>query len=82
MPSGGRLEIRVKQCTAQAVMLEVSDSGIGIDASPIKQGRAGLGLTIVRSVVARQGGALRIVSRPTGGTVAAVMLPTSSSSAA
>ena len=79
MAGGGMLELRVKQCTPQAVMLEVSDSGIGLEASSGKPNRfgAGLGLTIVRSVVARQGGALRLVTRPTGGTTAAVMLPTS-----
>ncbi len=79
MAAGGKLEVRVKQCTPQAVMLEVSDTGIGLEASASKSGpvKAGLGLTIVRSVVARQGGALRFVSRPTGGTTASVMLPTS-----
>ncbi len=81
MPSGGRLDVRVKQCTPQAVMLEVSDTGIGTTDStkpPPKMRGPGLGLTIVRSVVARQGGALRMVSRPTGGTTVAVMLPASS----
>jgi signal transduction histidine kinase len=81
MAGGGRLEVRVKQCTPSAVMLEVSDTGIGIDASPTKPARAGLGLTIVRTVVARQGGALRIVSRPTGGTTAAILLPSSAAPA-
>lgn len=77
MPSGGRLDINVKQATSQAVLLEVSDTGNGF-ANPSKPGRLGngLGLGIVRNVVARQGGALRILARPTGGTTVAVMLPT------
>jgi signal transduction histidine kinase len=84
MPGGGRLEIRVKQATSQAVLVEVSDTGVGFeDASKTaKAGRTGhgLGLAIVRNVVARQGGALRIVPRSSGGTTVALMLPTSSAS--
>jgi len=88
MPRGGRIEILVKQCTSQAVMLEVSDTGSGIppegtivSSKPGRQG-VGLGLSIVRTVVARQGGALRIVDRQGGGTTVAVMLPTTQSAAA
>lgn len=81
MPKGGRLEIHIKQCTPQAVLLEVSDTGMGMapDATAVsaKPGRfgTGLGLTIVRTVVARQSGALRIVTRETGGTTFAITLP-------
>jgi signal transduction histidine kinase len=82
MANGGRLEIVAKQCTAQAAMLEVSDTGTGIPPTGTlissKPGRngPGLGLTIVRTVVARMSGALRIVDRPGGGTTIAIMLPT------
>jgi signal transduction histidine kinase len=80
MPSGGRVDITVKQCTLQAVMIEVSDNGTGFaqTSSSTKPGRGpGIGLTIVRSVIARQGGAIRILARQGGGTTVAVMLPTS-----
>lgn len=86
MPDGGRLEVAVRACTSQAVMLEISDTGTGVAdaASSTKGGRngVGLGLTIVRSVIARHGGALRIVARPSGGTTVAVMLPTSAAASA
>jgi len=87
MATGGQLEISLRQCTSQAVMLEVSDSGVGIvnnGTASTKPGRsgAGLGLAIVRSVVARQGGALRILPRATGGTTVAVMLASSASALA
>lgn len=84
MPSGGRLDIVVKQCTAQAVMIEVSDTGTGFapqnqnTPTSAKPGRGfGLGLTIVRGVVARQGGSMRMLQRESGGTTVALMLPTS-----
>lgn len=79
MPDGGRLDLVVKQATSQAVLLEVSDSGHGFNgAAEPKPGRhgAGLGLTIVRNVISRHGGALRMVARKQGGTTVAIMLPT------
>jgi signal transduction histidine kinase len=77
MPSGGKLDVVVRQATSAAVLLEVSDTGAGFTDAP-KPGRtgAGLGLSIVRAVVTRHAGALRVVARPTGGTTLAVMLPT------
>ncbi len=77
MPMGGQLDVRVKQATSQAVLLEVSDTGVGF-GEPTKSTKngVGLGLAIVRNVVARQGGAIRIVPRASGGTTVAIMLPT------
>lgn len=81
MPAGGTLEVSVRGCTTQAVLLAVADSGNGIDLPALEDSQStkrtglGLGLSIVRNVVAQQGGALRIVPRSTGGTMVAVMLP-------
>jgi len=86
MPEGGELWVSVRPAGPSAVMLEVSDSGVGFaDASgergPIsrssKAGRpgGGLGLGIVRSVVERHGATLLIGPRPGGGTRVLVRLP-------
>lgn len=88
MPCGGVLHIAVKGATPRAVMLEISDSGNGTPMEPsggrttsTKPGRngIGLGLGIVHGVIAHHNGALRILQRPGGGTLVAVMLPTQSS---
>jgi signal transduction histidine kinase len=80
MPNGGELSVSLRAAGAAAVALEVSDSGRGIPdelsqvagaTSPSskrdRQGE-GLGLGIVRSVVAHHGAALRIGARAGGGT--------------
>ena len=69
------------------VMLEVADDGVGIDAadrpqvtepfnrmSPSSTG-AGLGLTIVRDIMAAHGGTLAILGRPGGGTMVRLTFP-------
>ncbi|MGE7472627.1 sensor histidine kinase [Bosea sp. NPDC003192] len=69
------------------VVVEVSDDGIGIAASdrtqvtepfnrmsPNSTG-AGLGLTIVRDIVAAHGGTLTILARPAGGTTVRLAFP-------
>lgn len=68
-------------------MLEVSDDGVGIEAadrpqvtepfnrmSPNSTG-AGLGLTIVRDIMAAHGGTLTILGRPGGGTMVRLTFP-------
>jgi signal transduction histidine kinase len=68
-------------------VVEVSDDGVGIDAadrsqvtepfnrmSPNSTG-AGLGLTIVRDIMAAHGGTLTILGRPGGGTMVRLIFP-------
>jgi signal transduction histidine kinase len=75
MPKGGVLTIRVQPTGAAATFLEVCDTGRGIE-TPRPGRRTGLGLGIVRRVVARHDGAVKVVSGSSGGTVATVFLPT------
>jgi signal transduction histidine kinase len=75
MPHGGVLTIRVQPTGATATFLEVRDTGRGIE-TPRPGRRTGLGLGIVRRVVARHDGAVKVVSGSRGGTVATVFLPT------
>jgi len=86
MPEGGRLSLTARQDGA-AVALAVVDTGIGIAPEDLPQvfeplvttkprGRGtGLGLPIVREIVAAHGGAVRLESRPGAGTSAIVTLP-------
>lgn len=70
-------------------VVEVADDGVGIDArdrlqvtepfnrmSPNSTG-AGLGLTIVRDIMAAHGGTLTILGRPGGGTMVRLVFPPS-----
>jgi signal transduction histidine kinase len=75
MPDGGHLRIRVQPTGSSATFLEISDDGRGID-TPRPGRRPGLGLGIVRRVVGRHGGAVKVVPGNDGGTVATVFLPT------
>jgi len=88
MPGGGELIVRVQPTGTAAVYLEVSDTGRGLPpepraadggpaaASPRRQ-RAGLGLGIVRRVIARHGGSIRFAPRvDRTGTIAWALLPT------
>jgi len=74
MPEGGLLRIRVQPTGTSATFLEISDEGRGID-TPRPGRRRGLGLGIVRRVVARHDGAVKVVSGNDGGTLATVFLP-------
>jgi signal transduction histidine kinase len=88
MPGGGELTVRVQPTGTAAVYLEVSDTGRGMPpepraadggpAAPAQRGRrAGLGLGIVRRVVARHGGSIRFAPRvDRTGTIAWALLPT------
>ena len=85
MPEGGRLRFIVRLSGAGAVV-EVSDSGTGIDSSELEQvfdrfhkgstsGGSGLGLTISRDLVEAHGGALTLESQPGIGTTVRLELP-------
>jgi two-component system OmpR family sensor kinase len=85
---GDTLEIRASE-DGDAVLVEVADTGIGIPADEVGQvweelarGRAaraipgtGIGLALVRVIVARHGGRVAIRSREGQGTVVSVWLP-------
>jgi signal transduction histidine kinase len=74
-----------------AASISVADTGIGVAPEDIKRlgerfyrvdkarsresGGAGLGLSIVRSIVSRHNGTLDIASRTNDGTVASISLP-------
>lgn len=82
MPQGGTLTVRA-HCSGNRVSLEVSDTGIGIPAgvdifAPFVTTKAqgtGLGLTVVRQIVAAHKGALTYRSEPSRGTTFIVELP-------
>jgi two-component system, NtrC family, sensor kinase len=86
MPQGGRLTLAASR-EGGAVVLEVSDTGGGIAPEDLSRvfeplyttkprGRGtGLGLPIVREVVAAHGGTVGLDSRPGAGTTAVVRLP-------
>jgi two-component system OmpR family sensor kinase len=85
---GDTVEVRASE-DADAVLIEVADTGIGIPADEIDQvwqelarGRrarslpgTGIGLALVRVIVARHGGQVAIRSRDGQGTVVSVRLP-------
>lgn len=91
-PAGGRIAVRTARESDRAIV-EVRDTGVGIalqdqgrifdrfvraDPSRSRQtGGVGLGLSIVRAVVERHGGSVRVASQPGAGSTFRVELPTS-----
>jgi two-component system, cell cycle sensor histidine kinase PleC len=92
-PNGGRVSLSTGCSDSGAVLVEVRDTGIGIPAEDLahvlnhfsrasnahlsSESGTGLGLPIVRGLVALHGGELRIASQPGAGTVVTVELPAS-----
>jgi PAS domain S-box-containing protein len=84
MPVGGRLEVRTS-VERRGVLLEVRDTGKGIDPSKInevfspffttKKKGTGLGLAISYKIVQDHGGSIFLRSKPGKSTVATVVLP-------
>lgn len=85
-PTGGEVMIRIHSVRGEAVTLEVTDHGGGLDDAALgraavlspstKPGRiGGLGLGIVRAVAERHHAQIRIVRPPTGGTTVTVVFP-------
>lgn len=90
-PPGGRVEVRARE-SGGSVLVEVADTGRGIEADELSQvweelyrsptarsvPGSGLGLPLVRAVVERHGGRVEAESRVGSGTVVRVTLPTGS----
>ncbi len=88
---GGRVDVQVRQESAGAASITVSDTGIGIDpaelprifdrffrgssASEARGSGSGLGLAIVRGIVEMHGGTIAVESRVGAGTTFRVVLP-------
>jgi len=85
MPQCGTLTL-TGQCTATHVQLQVRDTGRGISTEQLakifeplyttKPGGSGLGLYIVREIVAAHGGTLTVESAPGCGTTFTMTLST------
>jgi CheY-like chemotaxis protein/two-component sensor histidine kinase len=93
MADGGRLSIRTfSEPLDGRVVLEVSDTGPGIDAKSMprifepffttKGAGRGMGLAAIRGIVDNHGGEIRVVSREGKGTTCTVLLPVSTVPAA
>ncbi|MBI4490458.1 MAG: PAS domain S-box protein [Deltaproteobacteria bacterium] len=82
MPQGGTLTVRASN-TGEQVVLEIMDTGVGIPAkvdifelfSTTKASGTGLGLVIVRQIVAAHGGTITYASEPGKGTIFRLTLP-------
>jgi PAS domain S-box-containing protein len=73
-PEGGRVILRARRADGGAV-IEVCDTGAGLeDDDPAAQG-VGLGLTIVKAIVDGHGGRVDVRSEPGEGTTFTVALP-------
>jgi signal transduction histidine kinase len=90
MPAGGRLSLRTGLITPisereEAVMIEIQDTGVGIDESDLrkvfrplystKPKGMGLGLPFCRQVVEEHGGEIHLTSQRGKGTTVSLMLP-------
>ncbi len=93
MPGGGTLAVRLTQTSGRA-HIAVEDSGSGVRPDLITRifdpwvttkapGKgSGLGLSIARQVVASHGGSIAVNSRPEGGSIFTIDLPTNGAVAA
>jgi PAS domain S-box-containing protein len=88
MAAGGRLSVRTFSDPGDGrVVLEVSDTGPGIDAKAMprifdpffttKSVGRGMGLAAIRGIVENHGGEIRVASREGKGTTCTVLLPVS-----
>lgn len=89
-PAGTKIQIRVNVLVSY-VVIEVEDEGIGIPKSEYadifkrfyrgkkdaveKEEGAGVGLYLVRKILEEQGGSVRALSAPGGGSIIQMMLP-------
>ena len=89
MPGGGEVAVRAR-CEADALLIEVADSGPGIPDEHLPrifepfyttkgQGKGtGLGLAISKDLVEKHGGTIAAANRPGGGAVFTVRIPIAS----
>ncbi len=85
-PAGGRVQLDVRQASAESVALEVRDDGSGIPPDQLdsifhpffttKETGTGLGLAIVHQMVVEHGGEITVDSEVGRGTTFRVTLPT------
>jgi signal transduction histidine kinase len=83
-PAGGRIDVRIR-AERDAAVVEVQDTGPGIDADTLKHvfepffttkaNGTGLGLAIVRQAAETHGGTVEVESRPGQGALFRVRLP-------
>lgn len=84
-PAGGRITVSLRQLDGAAV-LTVEDEGPGIDEASLSRvferfysrnspNGAGLGLSIVATIVERMGGQVRLENRSSGGLAATLSIP-------
>ncbi len=87
MPNGGELRLRTQRTANKQVLIEVSDTGVGISERHLNnifnpffttkepgQG-TGLGLSVVHSVIKRYQGNITVRSKPDVGTTFLIELP-------
>jgi PAS domain S-box-containing protein len=87
MPQGGELRLRTQRKADRTVLIEFSDTGVGIAAQHLNsifnpffttkepgQG-TGLGLSVVHSIIKRYQGNISVQSKPLAGTTFLIALP-------
>jgi signal transduction histidine kinase len=86
MPEGGALTLRLKPNGEGSVVLEVCDTGVGMDDEVLRrcaepsfttkgEHGTGLGLPMVLGIVARHGGNMKVDSTPAEGTTIRMWFP-------
>lgn len=89
-PAGGKISLQLQQLDRK-ILLEVADTGEGIATEHLakifdrfyqvdparSKGKAGLGLSIAKSIIENHDGTIRVISHPGSGTTFSIQLPLS-----